>query len=1076
MAAQLTIFSARPADALVLAERVLAGSPPRQCAIRASSARTMALALVDRTGDAFAAANALVAELAAGPVSPYTQGIAHVAALLTRFVYWADQDTPTTEPTARWPVPPASGDLTARSEADFFPLFDGGRRLLEGRVDQAIVPLREAVAQQRSGEGLLRSEAVALLIVALSSIGQPAEARRLLEEAPPDDVAIYPGLWPWAASSVEAATGAPPRWRWHSRRSTQARAVGCPISAVAYLSAAARYGAAERAAAALDSWGHRPDAPLSAARVLGVRAMAHGGRRALLEAAERHAAIGVLGEALRLAELAVVAGGDERAGVPAEELAAEMRRRLRGDGSAGGNVVALTGREEEVAALAAKGLSDREIADALVVSIRTVESHLAAAYRKLGVTSRRDLLGSFDRRSGRIPRLTRIPPRCGSTGHSWRGRPTGYRSGTCPPGTMLPVVGRGVMVAAAVLAASSLFDTPRALAAECATTPTAAGLDAFFAADDAAGLAGADYPHAYALPDGRTLWLFQDAFFGADDQLWTDRFAHNAALVQSGSCFELLPKSGGNGTSWIGSWVEDELEHWFWPLDAEVGADGHLWLFLAEVRNPSGGGAARGAKPVATWRARYRLPDLRLVDLEPAGDPSSALFGYSIVSDDEWSYLYGHCYRQYVPDAVAGFDPACSPHAYLARVPKGQLGLRPQYWSGSGWTSDRSTRQPVLTGLNSMPVSVERFGDVYVAVSDEDDWFGSDVVIRTAAAPWGPWSEALRYTPDTRCGERCNNYGAFVLPRLEDDQVVIAQSNNAWDMPGDAYSDASMYRISVRAVTVPGVPGISTPEQPPVPVPDDAPAAGTPAAFAGVREPRPAARVGASLTLDAAPRWSDALLRSLRVVGLAVATGVAAAATMGFATSARRSSPVRRRRTLERLRIEGARSRPPPPRRPTDCWRAVRRSTPDAGGRTRPPPRRARTSPDARVSRHVPSVSAKGASLTGSTSASMCATRPSWMLRVISVTTLSAAQHDDAAVVPGGQREQRRGGVRPDVVQHVRGDRTASRHRPGADHPTDIGFADDVGVEDLQQAVDVAARASGDEPFGHPPLLGGLHS
>ena len=124
---------------------------------------------------------------------------------------------------------------------------------------------------------------------------------------------------------------------------------------------------------------------------------------------------------------------------------------------------------------------------------------------------------------------------------------------------------------------------PRAAveAAECATGSTAAELDAFFAADDAGGLAGADYPHAVALPDGRTLWLFQDAFVGTDRLLGDDRFAHNAALVQTGDCFEMLPANGGDGTSWIGSWVEDELNTWIWPLDAEIGADGHLWLFLA---------------------------------------------------------------------------------------------------------------------------------------------------------------------------------------------------------------------------------------------------------------------------------------------------------------------------------------------------------------------------------------------------------------------------------------------------------------------------------------------------------------
>ena len=105
----------------------------------------------------------------------------------------------------------------------------------------------------------------------------------------------------------------------------------------------------------------------------------------------------------------------------------------------------------------------------------------------------------------------------------------------------------------------------------------------------------------------------------------------------------------------------------------------------------------------------------------------------------------------------------------------------------------------------TMPVSVERFGDVYVAASDEDDWFGTDVVVRTADAPQGPWREAMRYTPDTKC-ERCNNYGAFVLPRLEDGKVVIAHSNNAWDMESDAFTDASRYRISVNALSVPGVP------------------------------------------------------------------------------------------------------------------------------------------------------------------------------------------------------------------------------------------------------------------------------
>ena len=52
----------------------------------------------------------------------------------------------------------------------------------------------------------------------------------------------------------------------------------------------------------------------------------------------------------------------------------------------------LTARESEVAGLAAGGLADREIAARLVVSVRTVESHLARVYRKLGIGSRGELV------------------------------------------------------------------------------------------------------------------------------------------------------------------------------------------------------------------------------------------------------------------------------------------------------------------------------------------------------------------------------------------------------------------------------------------------------------------------------------------------------------------------------------------------------------------------------------------------------------------------------------------------------------------------------------------------------------
>ncbi len=51
-------------------------------------------------------------------------------------------------------------------------------------------------------------------------------------------------------------------------------------------------------------------------------------------------------------------------------------------------LVALTRREIEVLQLLAEGLSNKAIADRLIVSPRTVKAHLRSVYRKFGVQNR----------------------------------------------------------------------------------------------------------------------------------------------------------------------------------------------------------------------------------------------------------------------------------------------------------------------------------------------------------------------------------------------------------------------------------------------------------------------------------------------------------------------------------------------------------------------------------------------------------------------------------------------------------------------------------------------------------------
>jgi DNA-binding CsgD family transcriptional regulator len=82
----------------------------------------------------------------------------------------------------------------------------------------------------------------------------------------------------------------------------------------------------------------------------------------------------------------------ERAG--AEPLAERARRELATSGVTvrrSGHRDRLTPSEQRIAEMAATGSTNSQIAQALFVTVKTVESHLAGAYRKLEISSRRDL-------------------------------------------------------------------------------------------------------------------------------------------------------------------------------------------------------------------------------------------------------------------------------------------------------------------------------------------------------------------------------------------------------------------------------------------------------------------------------------------------------------------------------------------------------------------------------------------------------------------------------------------------------------------------------------------------------------
>jgi DNA-binding CsgD family transcriptional regulator len=119
---------------------------------------------------------------------------------------------------------------------------------------------------------------------------------------------------------------------------------------------------------------------------------------ALDEVAHGFAGTGMLlfaAEAAGEAALRHAAGGDLRAARATGQRSAEYRAGCEGAVSpwliGAPAAVPLTPRERQVAALAADGHPDLFIAGRLHISTRTVQTHLARVYAKLGINSRADL-------------------------------------------------------------------------------------------------------------------------------------------------------------------------------------------------------------------------------------------------------------------------------------------------------------------------------------------------------------------------------------------------------------------------------------------------------------------------------------------------------------------------------------------------------------------------------------------------------------------------------------------------------------------------------------------------------------
>jgi DNA-binding CsgD family transcriptional regulator len=188
----------------------------------------------------------------------------------------------------------------------------------------------------------------------------------------------------------------------------QARAVGNHYCEAVALGDAARLGAADEVAGRLGELADVCEGEFVPALAQLAAALAAGDAEKLLAAGRDLHGLGVelmAGEAAAAAAAAWQRAGETRKQAAAQQLVEEYTRNCEGARTplliSARSAAHLTARQREIALMAANGIPSREIAEALQLSVRTVDSHLNSVYTKLGVTTRRQLADALG--TGRHP-------------------------------------------------------------------------------------------------------------------------------------------------------------------------------------------------------------------------------------------------------------------------------------------------------------------------------------------------------------------------------------------------------------------------------------------------------------------------------------------------------------------------------------------------------------------------------------------------------------------------------------------------------------------------------------------------
>ncbi len=312
------------------------------------------------------------------------------------------------------------------------------------------------------------------------------------------------------------------------------------------------------------------------------------------------------------------------------------------------------------------------------------------------------------------------------------------------------------------------------------------------------GWTGGDGTYSVPLGKGKTMWLFGDTLI--DDVLPSGAHTkdtimiNNSIAIQDGhepSNIEFL--TGGTEKKPDSFFKPPDGHGWFWIHDALPDKDNNkVFVFLDQIEKHGEG--VFGFRHCGTWIAEVDTggDEITVKDYKKIqhfqgaeeGKPAKA-FGASILSEKDWTYIYGT------------EDYALEKNLVLARKPAGTIDKEEvpwEFYTGNGWSNNMDNLKPLCRGVGN-ELSVHKTEDGKYILTSQEGGFGPEIYVRIASSPEGPWGPPQVIWKAPEANESIFTYNAKAHPELSDKEKGLLVSYNVNGSTAEAIlEDADIYR------------------------------------------------------------------------------------------------------------------------------------------------------------------------------------------------------------------------------------------------------------------------------------------